>query len=125
MLDGVLDAVVTALRAQGVSAARDYTEKDYDGGAVLCVGAESCRCMSSGLGDYLGLREGAGGEGDRELYGRRLELVLSLEAFCGFERGAGACQELAGALSGLLEGLPEGICPTKLETGEVRADGEA
>lgn len=122
MLDEVLNEVVTALRGKGVHAVRDYPGECFAGRSTVCVGAEKCSSVSAGLGDYIGVRSGLGEAGDRELYGRRLELVLSFEVFCGFDEGVEGCTGLSLSLGQLLEELPRGISCDRLETGEVTSD---
>lgn len=128
MLDGVLDAVVTALEAKGIRAAREFPDTAAElSDTQLCVGAESCKCLSSGLGDYLGLRRGAEGECGTELYGRRLELCLRIAVMTPYSLpdAAAACSETAHRLGELLSGLPSGLVRQRLELGELRADEDA
>lgn len=127
MLDSVLTAVCRTLEEKGIRAFRAYPESaaELEGGAVIAVGAEMCKCESAGLGDYIGLREGRGGETDAELYGRRLELCISLEVFSPFDGdGTAGCFEQAARIEELLSALPSGLSCQRLETGEVTADGE-
>ena len=119
MLESVLSAVVTALGQQGLSAVAEYPRSaaELSDGTLYTVGAGSCKCISSGLGDYLGVRAGGGGESDTELYGRRLELTLCIEAFLADESAETSAQTLISA-------LPEGLRCESVQSGELRWDRE-
>ncbi|MEG0876073.1 MAG: hypothetical protein RSF77_02895 [Oscillospiraceae bacterium] len=128
MLDTVLTAVVSALTAAGIKAFRQFPNRraDLSLGAFVCLGVDSCKCLSSGLGEYLGIKIGAQGL-ETELFGRRLELLLGFDVFSPFESAAGAdgCIQCADALRGALSGLPSSIRGLELSCGEVSADEES
>ena len=81
-LEQVKAAVAAALNKAGVRAVLEYgpeRAKCYDG-AVISVGVRKSECRQAGLCDYLGEQEDPETGLSRELYGRRLELSLSLDA---------------------------------------------
>ena len=128
MLDSILDAVVNALKAVGIKALREFPEKraDLKSGVSVSVGIDSCKSLSSGFGEYLGTRAGAGGSADTELFGRRLELVLRLEIFSPFGAayGAAGCVQCADSLRACFGNLPSGLKALDMEYSEIRADEE-
>lgn len=122
MLDAVLDEVVAALKAAGVSAFRAFPEAAETGG--VSVGVESYAVNGAGLGDYLGTRTASGGAGEKELYGKRLALTLGFEVFVPFggSGGAAGCDRAADKLRDALAALPEGLHALEMDCGEVSAD---
>ncbi|NCB73454.1 MAG: hypothetical protein EOM51_01735 [Clostridia bacterium] len=126
MLNDILDAVVNVLKAEGINAFREFPEQraDLKTGVSVSVGIESCKYLSSGMGEYLGTRAGSGGSADTELFGRRLELGLRFEIYSPFgtQIGASGCVECADALRGCIDKLPSGLRVIELKFGEVSAD---
>ena len=126
MLNDVLDAVVNVLKAEGMSAFREFPEQraDMKTGVSVSVGIESCKYLSSGMGEYLGTREGSGGSADAELFGRKLELELRFVIYSPFgaDFGASGCVECADALRCCVDKLPSGLRVLDLKFGEVSAD---
>ena len=107
------DAVISALRSGGLAAEAAFPGKwaaeRKTALATVSVGAAEGRAL--GLGGYLGETRGEDGQA-REVYGKRLEGVISvdLRAQRAAECEAGA--ETAAAV--LLGKLPEGIRPGEL-----------
>ena len=128
MLDTVLDSMVDALKAGGIDAFREYPNMGavLSSGVFVCVGAESCKALSPGFGDYLGIKTDPISGELKELYGKRLELIISFEVFSPFGEafGADACVGCADKLSALLCSLPSGLSCIELNRGEVSADNE-
>ncbi len=126
MLDGIMDAVVTALQAEGINAFREYPEKraDMKTGISVSVGLESCKFLSPGMGEYLGTRAGTGGSADIELFGRRLELTLRFEIYSPFGAayGTAGCVQYADRLRSCIGRLPSGIKALDMDCGEICAD---
>ncbi len=126
MLDSILDAVVTALKSESISAFREFPEKraDVKTGVSVSVGLGDCKCVSSGMGEYLGTRAGQGGSADIELFGRRIELTLRFEIFSPFgaPHGAAACVKCADRLRECLAKLPSGLKALEMESGEICMD---
>lgn len=125
-LEQVKRAVAAALERAGVRAVTAWEPevlKRYDG-AVVAVGVRRCVCEQAGLWDYLGEETAAGG-GSREVYGRRLELTLSLDAWADASVGALACQAaLERACEALAAGLPAGLKAGEMAWEAVEWDGE-
>lgn len=126
MLDDVLDEVVTALKQKNINAFREFPEKraEMRSGVSVFVGIESCKYLSSGMGEYLGVRAGGEGDGDKELFGKRLELELGFEIFSpfGVKFGASGCVQCADSLRSCFGRLPSGIKALEMSCGEVYAD---
>jgi len=125
MLDMILDTVISGLREAGLDARREFPggQANLRAGAQVAVGVESCRFLSPGLGEYLGLLEKADGS-KVELFGKRLELDLRLEVFSAYSdtAGAQACMGAVSALRPALERLPAGLKLLSLSWDRVRAD---
>ena len=126
MLDTILDEIVAALKAAGVCAFRAFPEtaEALPAGGGVSVAVEAYRVSGSGMGDYLGTRAASGGQGEKELFGRRLELTLGLDVFAPFggTAGAAACDRAADALRLALAALPAGVKLLEMDCGEVSAD---
>lgn len=120
MLDTVVNAVVRALGSCGVNAMAAYPEKTAEplGGAAVAVGVRSGKLLSSGAGEYLGLKKREDG-GEEELYGFSLELVLSLDIFA---ENAGGCSGIVSRLGALMGAMPCGVRVQSLSWGESEAD---
>lgn len=125
MLDSVLDQVTGILTGHGFHAFREFPDSRMHRDKVsVCVGAEGCKSLSSGLGDYLGVRTEDNGA-ETELFGRRLELTLAFEIFSPFEvTGAAGCTQCADELRRLLLRFPSGFRLLETTCGEVTADEE-
>lgn len=109
----IRDAVISALRAGGLAAEAAFPAKwaarHAEPLATVAVGAAEGRAL--GFCGYLGETRTPGGEA-REVYGKRLEGVISVDVRA---EGAAACQEGGETASAvLLGGLPEGIRPGEL-----------
>lgn len=126
MLDSVLDAVVSTLRAEDLNVFREFPERraDLKTGVSVSVGIDSCKYLSSGMGEYLGTRTGTGGSADTELFGRRLELELRFEVYSPFGTafGASGCVRCVDSLRTSFEKLPSGIRVLDMDCGEICAD---
>lgn len=124
MLDTVLDAVVAALTAAGLSALRQFPESEADRAAVaVCVGLKRNRLVSAGAGDYMG--EKTEGGVVSEVYGYRMEPVLALDVYSpdDGENGADGCMKAAALIAAALPDFPSGIRPRELSCGETAYDG--
>ena len=126
MLDDILEAVVAAMKAEGLNAFREFPERrtDLKTGVSESVGIDSCKQLSSGMGEYLGTRAGEGGTADTELFGRRLELELRFEIFSPFGTsfGASGCVQGGDRLRACFCKLPSGIRVLDMKSGEISAD---
>ncbi|MBP8640804.1 MAG: hypothetical protein KBI01_07905 [Oscillospiraceae bacterium] len=126
MLDDIIDAVIATLKSEGLNAFREFPERrsDLKTGVSMSVGINSCRYLSSGMGEYLGTRAGVGGVGDTELFGKRLELELRFEIFSPFGAAFGAldCVQSVDRLRSCFEKLPSGLKVLDMKSGELSAD---
>ncbi len=126
MLDSILDAVVSTLKSESIRAFREFPEikAEVKTGVSVSVGIEGCKCLSSGMSEYLGTRTGMGGSADAELFGRRLELTLRFEIYSpsGGSCGAKACLQCVDRLRASMEKLPSGLKALDMESKEVFAD---
>ena len=95
-LDTLRGAVVEQLRKAGVNAvtAMESARAPRWREAVAAVSLSKLVCAPGVFQDYLGLRRGADG-GERELYGREVELTLAIDIFAPRDGGEHACQETA------------------------------
>lgn len=125
MLDTVISALVNILEAGGIRSVEQYpTDRlDPEAGSVVCVGVRSSKLLSSGAGEYLGIREEENGV-SAELYGFRLELVLGLDIFSPDREGEGAmrCAALFSQISAALSELPSGLKNRGLICGKTAPD---
>ena len=76
MTDTVLTAITQLLTQNGIDAVSEYAEPAAQlDAATVCVGIESCKLLSPGCGDYLGMASYGGTS--RERYGYRCEMSVS------------------------------------------------
>lgn len=109
----IRDAVIAALRAEGLAAEAAFPGKwaaeRTTALAAVSVGAAEGRAL--GLGGYLGEVRGKDGQ-VREVYGKRLEGVIAVDVRA--ERAAECEAGAETAAAALLGKLPEGIRPGEL-----------
>lgn len=110
-LNQIRTAVLSTLTDAGLTAvaAWDGAAKRYDG-AVIAVDAAEVSGRPMALGGYLGEIYDSESGTVRELYGRQLDVALSLDVRA---PGAAACESACEAASDALEvgGLPSGLRP--------------
>ena len=122
-LSQIRDAVVSALAAEGMAALDAYPDQRArrDGwpvGArrygcpVAAVAVETAESRTVGFCNYLGEVFDTGAGAPRELYGKQLEAVISIEIRG--QRAADCEQGCETAAEVLLERLPAGIRPGEL-----------
>ena len=108
MLESVVTAVAEALQAANIPAAPAYprTEISCPAGGFVRVGVAKAVDSSPGFGRYLGLAEDPE-TGERELYGMRCELELSLDVYCPLsgENAAMDCAALFDRAAGVIGGI--------------------
>lgn len=102
----IRDAVVQTLTAAGLTArgAWDGTAKTVSA-PLLCADVEKTTGKPVAFGGYLGRTEDA--QGVREIYGRVLEAVVTLDARA--PSAAGCAETLERACDALGAGLPSGL----------------
>ena len=110
----IRDAVVSALAAEGVAALDAYPDQRARryGCPVAAVAVETAESRTVGFCNYLGEVFDTGAGAPRELYGKQLEAVISIEIRG--QRAADCEQGCETAAEVLLGRLPAGIRPGEL-----------
>ena len=116
-LSQIRDAVVSTLAAEGMAALDAYPDQRARryGCPVAAVAVETAESRTVGFCNYLGEVFDTGAGAPRELYGKQLEAVISIEIRG--QRAADCEQGCETAAEVLLERLPAGIRPGERETG--------
>lgn len=126
-LEQVKSAVANALENAGIAAHTAYTPgwaKAYQE-PVVAVGLRTGESKGGTLGSYMGQRVDPDTLACQEVYGMRLDLVLSLDIYCPPGKGAERCDGVLEALHQvMLNGLPSGLRPTELKWEETVWDGD-
>lgn len=121
-LEQVKTAIAAALNAAGIAAHIAYTPgwaKAYRE-PVVAVGLRTGESKGGALGSYLGQRVDPDTLACQEIYGMRLDLVLSLDIYCPPGEGAGRCDRVLEELHQvILNGLPSGLRPAELKWEET------
>ena len=117
-LEQVKRAIAKALEDAGVAVQTAYTPgwaKAYRK-PVVAVGLRTGESKGGALGSYLGQRVDPATMDCREIYGMRLDLVLSLDIYCPAGDGAARSDEVLETLHQVvLSGLPAGLRPSELK----------
>ena len=126
-LEQVKAAIAHALKSAGIAAQTAYAPgwaKAYQE-PVVAVGLRTGESKSGAMGSYMGQRVNPDTLACQEIYGMRLDLVLSLDIYCPPGEGAGRCDSvLEGLHQVLLNGLPSGLRPSELKWEETVWDGD-
>ncbi len=127
-LEQVKTAVVEAIERAGGKAESAFPAgwaKKYPC-SVVAVGLRTGESRGGALQSYLGNRVDPDTQVYREVYGLRLELTLSLDAYSPPECGAGGCDKALETLHrAVLRELPSGLKPVELKWEDAAWDGEA
>lgn len=129
-IDTVIGAVCDALCEYGVPAvmtAYPSSARERFTSPVATVGLGGGSGVSSGFSEYMGIRFDEVKQTYAEVYGKRLELTLSVGIWSpkDAEYGAAACHAIFGDLVAALPALPNGIRVRELTCGETRFDRSA
>ncbi|MDR0951451.1 MAG: hypothetical protein LBM18_00800 [Oscillospiraceae bacterium] len=124
MFEEILSAAIAAL-AQGenrVTRVFPAGPTAFDGRPLVVVGLGGSKLLSSGLGDYIGVRREDSGL-ETEVYGRRLETELRLTVYLP-EKDADAAliESCAGELELLTRSFPAGLRAIEFSRGEISRD---
>ncbi len=120
MLEAIAAGIVQTLESAGIKAVSAFPAAELDTSEpFVCVGLNSVRLSSSGLGNYIGVCTEDGTV--REMYGERAELTLALDVYAKAGESEG-CSKLADLSRCALYGA-EGISVTEFSFGEVCYDG--
>ncbi len=120
-------AAVDTLSAAGVAALSAF---EPDGRKqwkepVVAVSLSKVVCASGGFKDYLGIRRNEATGLDEELYGRGVELTLSLDIYGPRDGGESACREtMDAAVEALCTRGIGGLAAREVESGEVQFLGD-
>ena len=90
---------------------------------VIAVSVEEAESTTAGAGDYLGIFNDAE-TGERELYGRYLEVTLGLHIYSpdSAEEGANACQRVFGQIVSAFSGEGMPVKVKSLRCGDTEYD---
>ena len=100
-LNTLRQSVVELLREYGlyaVTAMEPDSRKRWDG-PVAAVSLSRVVCAAGGFRDYLGLRYNRDTGNEDEIYGRAVELTLSLDLYAPRNGGESACQQALGVMA--------------------------
>ena len=100
-LNALRQSVVELLQECGlhaVAAMEPDSRKRWDG-PVAAVALDRVVCAAGGFQDYLGERHNPDTGREEEIYGRAVELTLSLDLYAPRDGGAGACQQALGVMA--------------------------
>ncbi len=119
MFDTVMDAVLAALAAAGIDAARelDMTPGCAVSTPFVCAGVKGGSLKSSGCGEYLGVSDANGAQ--TEIYGYRAELELGFSVFAPTAQESAACWD---KVCQALGGCPAGLKMRAFICGEAEYD---
>ncbi|MBD5134185.1 MAG: hypothetical protein HDT38_06925 [Clostridiales bacterium] len=121
-LNALRSAVAEQLRRSGVDAvtAMESARANRWRKAVAAVSLTKVVCTPGGFQDYLGVHTDPDTGKKRELYGREMELTLSVDIYAPRDGGERACQQAAEAVAETLvcQGAA-GLPVLEMETGRV------
>ena len=124
-LNQVKQAVMTALEETGLQTKSRFSADSArrSTAPTAVVGVKQARGKAAAMGHYLGLERTASGK-ERELYGRSLEVTVSVDVYTA--AGGDGCEEaMEQAAQALLEGLPSGLRLQSISWGETEWDGKS
>lgn len=120
-LNALREGVAEQLRQAGVNAvtAMESARAARWREAVAAVALSKVVCAPGGFKDYLGVHRDADGM-ERELYGREVELTLSLDIFAPRDGGESACQAAAESIAeNLICHGAAGLNALEIQAGQV------
>ena len=120
-LNALREQVAEQLRQAGVNAVTgmESAKASRWRQAVAAVSLSRVVCAPGGFQDYLGTYQAENGP-ERELYGREVELTLTLDIFAPRDAGESACQRVAEtAAESLMCRGAAGLSALDIQTGQV------
>lgn len=125
MREVICGEVLRRLQKAGVSAVMAYSRPRAAEEAVVTVDLQKAESREAGLGSYLGESYNEENSCWQEEYGRRVSVMLALDAYAPRSAGAAGCGELLGKVHEVLtmRGSPFG--ETAMEWNEVRWDKDS
>ena len=121
-LETLRQAVVQTLNAGGLSAvaAMEPQARKRWSEPVAAVALSAIQCAPGGFQDYLGMKKNPQTGQEEELYGRAIELTLTLDLYTPRDGGEGDCQDaLAVAAEMLMTGGAGGLDVLELAADSV------
>ncbi len=118
-------AVVKAMTDAGVTAVESYSAERFKMSkcAVTAVGVRETVIEPGGGLAYLGQRADEKTQEVREVYGRKMDLTLSMDVYAPRGLGVDGCEEAAEtAMQALMTALPEGLGLREMQLGQTEWD---
>ena len=122
MLETIADAVAGTLRSADINAVTAFSASELETAVpFVCVGLQSAKITSAGLGNYIGICSEDGQV--REMYGEKADIVLALDVYSPASENE-KCSEFADVVRHALRSV-DGMSVTEFSFGEVKYDGDS
>ena len=124
---GIVTGMCAFLTGQGIPARPAWAgeERARPGEGVVVVGLRRYEAAQGGFAHYLGEHYDEDTARWQEVYGKQVEVELSLDLYAGERQGGGGMQELLERLvQELTLSAPEGVQVGEITCGPTRWDGE-
>ncbi len=122
MLEAIAAGIAEALNSAEIKAVTAFDANELDTAApFVCVGLQSAKLTSSGLGNYIGICTEDGQV--KEMYGEKAELSLVLDVYSPAAE-AEKCSELADRVRCALYGV-DGVSVAEFYFGEIKYDADS
>lgn len=122
MLETIAAAVAETLRSADINAITAFSASELETAApFVCVGLQSAKITSAGLGNYIGICSEDGQV--REMYGEKADIVLTLDVYSPAAE-AEKCSEFADHVRCALYGI-DGVSVAEFSFGEIKYDADS
>lgn len=122
MLETIAAGIAEALNGAEIKAVTAFNANELDTAApFVCVGLQSARLTSSGLGNYIGICTEDGQV--KEMYGEKAELSLALDVYSPAEEPE-KCSYFADLVRCALYGI-DGVSVAEFSFGEIKYDADS
>lgn len=122
MLETIAAAVAGTLRSADINAVTAFSASELETAVpFVCVGLQSAKITSAGLGNYIGICSEDGQV--REMYGEKADIVLALDVYSPASENE-KCSEFSDAVRHALRSV-DGMSVTEFSFGEVKYDGDS